>query len=137
MKPYSIINPPKPFYEVNDGISETIPEQTLSVRDIINMSLSGALSDDIFTSPCDDEVPEDTFAVGEYQRFKDLTDLDIGLKSTNPDLLDSPLDRIEIKSTTLNEEENRDRATNERSERGTRERSSDSENVAETNLQEI
>ena len=75
-KVYSIINTPPKEYESGFSPSLTIPDDSMSIKEIIERSMLGMLSDISTTEPVDDEIPEDIYALGVKSSIKDLTDFD-------------------------------------------------------------
>ena len=75
-KVYSIISPPPQEFENHFSPSITIPDDSMSINEIIERSLLGMLSDISTTEPVDDEVPDDIYALGVKSSIKDLTDFD-------------------------------------------------------------
>lgn len=83
-KVYSIISPPPQEHECGFSPSMTIPDDSMSIKEIIERSMLGMLSDVNTTVPVDDEVPEDIYALGVKSSIKDLTDFDEYLFPTKP-----------------------------------------------------
>lgn len=83
-KVYSIISPPPHEYECGFSPSLTIPDDSMSIKEIIERSMLGMLSDVSTTEPVDDEIPEDIFALGVKSSIKDLTDYDEFLFNDKP-----------------------------------------------------
>ena len=75
-KVYSIITPPPQEFERGFSPSMTIPDDSMSIKEIIERSMLGMLSDISTTEPVDDEIPEDIYALGVKSSIKDLTDFD-------------------------------------------------------------
>ncbi len=75
-KVYSIISPPPQEFESGFSPSMTIPDDSMSIKEIIERSMLGMLSDISTTEPVDDEIPEDIYALGVKSSIKDLTDFD-------------------------------------------------------------
>lgn len=75
-KVYSIISPPPQEYESGFSPSMTIPDDSMSIKEIIERSMLGMLSDISTSEPVDDEIPEDVYALGVKSSIKDLTDFD-------------------------------------------------------------
>lgn len=75
-KVYSIITPPPHEHECGFSPSITIPDDSMSIQEIIERSMLGMLSDISTTEPTDDEIPEDIYALGVKSSIKDLTDFD-------------------------------------------------------------
>ncbi len=75
-KVYSIITPPPQEFESEFSPSITIPDDSMSIKEIIERSMLGMLSDITTTEPVDDEIPEDIYALGVKSSIKDLTDYD-------------------------------------------------------------
>lgn len=75
-KVYSIVSPPPQEFESEFSPSLTIPDDSMSIEEIIERSIRGMLSDVATFEPSDDEIPEDTFALGVKSSIKDLTDFD-------------------------------------------------------------
>lgn len=75
-KVYSIITPPPHEYESEFSPSITIPDDSMSIKEIIERSMLGMLSDISTTEPVDDEIPEDIYVLGVKSSIKDLTDFD-------------------------------------------------------------
>lgn len=94
-KVYSIITPPPHEYECNFGPSLTIPDDSMSIKEIIERSILGMLSDVSTTEPVDDEIPEDIYALGVKSSIKDLTDFDEFITTTKQDNEQTSLD-VEI-----------------------------------------
>lgn len=67
--PFSSIDDQNPVAEINTGISETIPDQTLSVREILQKFANGTL----------DEISRDAFYNDDVEGYDmpDLRGLDI------------------------------------------------------------
>ncbi len=83
-KVYSVITPPPQEQESGFSPSLTIPDDSMSINEIIERSMLGMLSD-VSTSPIvDDEIPEDVYALGVKSSIKDLTDFDEFLFNNNP-----------------------------------------------------
>ena len=83
-KVYSIISPPPQEFESGFSPSMTIPDDSMSIKEIIERSMLGMLSDISTTEPVDDEVPEDIYALGVKSSIKDLTDFDEYLFNDKP-----------------------------------------------------
>ena len=83
-KVYSIITPPPQEFECVFSPSITIPDDSMSIKEIIERSMLGMLSDVTTSVPVDDEVPEDIYALGVKSSIKDLTDFDNFLFSDKP-----------------------------------------------------
>lgn len=83
-KVYSILNPPPHEHEAIFSPSITIPDDSMSIKEIIERSILGMLSDVSTTEPVDDEVPEDIYALGVKSSIKDLTDFDEYLFNNKP-----------------------------------------------------
>lgn len=83
-KVYSIITPPPHEYESEFSPSITIPDDSMSIKEIIERSMLGMLSDISTTDPVDDEIPEDIYALGVKSSIKDLTDFDEYLFDSKP-----------------------------------------------------
>lgn len=83
---YSILNPPPKFAEVEFSPSLTVPDDCMSIKEIIEHSLAGMLSDVYTSDPVDDEIPEDTFELGTNASIKDLSDFDEFIFSENKPL---------------------------------------------------
>lgn len=75
-KVYSIISPPPQEFESGFSPSMTIPDDSMSIKEIIERSMLGMLSDISTSEPVDDEIPEDVYALGVKSSIKDLTDFD-------------------------------------------------------------
>ena len=75
-KVYSIISPPPHEHECGFSPSLTIPDDSMSIKEIIERSMLGMLSDISTSESVDDEIPEDIFALGVKSSIKDLTDFD-------------------------------------------------------------
>lgn len=75
-KVYSIITPPPHEHECGFEPSITIPDDTMTINEIIERSMRGMLSDISTSEPQDDEIPEDVYALGVKSSIKDLTDYD-------------------------------------------------------------
>lgn len=84
-KVYSIITPPPHEHECGFSPSLTIPDDSMSIKEIIERSMLGMLSDISTTEPVDDEIPEDMYALGVKSSIKDLTDFDEFLFNNNSD----------------------------------------------------
>ena len=84
-KVYSIIAPPPQEHECGFSPSMTIPDDSMSIKEIIERSMLGMLSDISTSEPVDDEIPEDIYAVGVKSSIKDLTDFDEYLFNNKPD----------------------------------------------------
>lgn len=83
-KVYSIITPPPHEHECGFSPSMTIPDDSMSIKEIIERSMLGMLSDISTTEPVDDEIPEDIYALGVKSSIKDLTDFDEFLFNYKP-----------------------------------------------------
>lgn len=83
-KVYSIITPPPHEHESGFSPSMTIPDDSMSIKEIIERSMLGMLSDISTTEPIDDEIPEDIYALGVKSSIKDLTDFDEYLFNDKP-----------------------------------------------------
>ena len=75
-KVYSVVTPPPKEFEHGFSPSITIPDDSMSIKEIIERSLLGMLSDVVTSDPVDDEIPEDIYALGVKSSIKDLTDFD-------------------------------------------------------------
>lgn len=84
-KVYSIVSPPPREFENVFSPSRTIPDDSMSIKEIIERSVLGMLSDVSTTEPVDDEIPEDIYALGVNSSIKDLTDFDEFISTTKPD----------------------------------------------------
>ena len=97
---YSILNPPPKFEEVDFSPSLTVPDDCLSIKDIIEQSLNGMLSDVYTSLPVDDEIPEDTFELGTNASIRDLSDFDEFIFSENKPLdEETPSDSTNVPTT--------------------------------------
>ena len=83
-KVYSIITPPPQEFESEFSPSITIPDDSMSIKEIIERSMLGMLSDINTSEPVDDEIPEDIYALGVKSSIKDLTDYDEFLFDSKP-----------------------------------------------------
>lgn len=83
-KVYSIISPPPQEFESGFSPSITIPDDSMSIKEIIERSMLGMLSDIKTTEPVDDEIPEDIYALGVKSSIKDLTDYDEFIFNSKP-----------------------------------------------------
>ncbi len=83
-KVYSIISPPPHEHECGFSPSLTIPDDSMSIKEIIERSMLGMLSDISTTELVDDEIPEDIYALGVKSSIKDLTDYDEYLFNDKP-----------------------------------------------------
>lgn len=83
-KVYSIVSPPPQEHECGFSPSITIPDDSMSIKEIIERSILGMLSDVSTTEPVDDEIPEDVYALGVKSSIKDLTDFDEYLFNDKP-----------------------------------------------------
>lgn len=83
---YTLLDPPPRFAEVDFSPSLTVPDDCMSIKEIIEHSLAGMLSDVYTSEPVDDEIPEDTFELGTNASIKDLSDFDEFIFSENKPL---------------------------------------------------
>lgn len=104
-KVYSIITPPPQEFENIFSPSLTIPDDSMSIKEIIERSMLGMLSDVSTSEPVDDEVPEDIYALGVKSSIKDLTDFDEFLFNDKPDK-----EQVVSNNTIEQSEDNNDKA---------------------------
>lgn len=97
---YTVLNPPPKFAEVDFSPSLTVPDDSMSIKEIIEHSLAGMLSDVYTSEPVDDEIPEDTFELGTNAYIRDLSDFDEFIFSENKPLDEEiPSDSTKVSTT--------------------------------------
>ncbi len=110
-KVYSIVSPPPQEFESGFSPSITIPDDSMSIKEIIERSMHGMLSDLSTTAPVDDEIPDDMYALGVKSSIKDLTDFDEFLFQTKqnnesvvPDVESEQIEDETNKAVTISKE---------------------------------
>lgn len=97
---YTLLDPPPRFAEVDFSPSLTVPDDCMSIKEIIEHSLAGMLSDVYTSEPVDDEIPEDTFELGTNASIRDLSDFDEFIFSENKPLeAQSPSGDTDVSTT--------------------------------------
>lgn len=101
-KVYSIVSPPPQEFESGFSPSITIPDDSMSIKEIIERSMLGMLSDVATSEPIDDEIPEDVYELGVKSSIKDLSDFDdyIFNDKTNNEIV------VQTDESSHNEDEN-------------------------------
>ena len=101
--PYSSIDDQNPVAEINTGISEAIPDQSLSVREILQKFASGTLDELSRDLEFSDDLPDlRGLDITELQQMKRYAQMDIdeiqAMIDLHEDIQTPPLPKKKVKS---------------------------------------